>query len=97
MKIETFQNDINKSQQQCITSCVIARALNRGPMPNGANYVIVDGQQARYVKVINDAYETVAWLYLTPEVKRYIKKFDKDKKLVRPTVMYIPDGNLHLV
>lgn len=97
MKIETFQNDINKSQQQCITSCVIARALNRGPMPNGANYVIVDGQQARYVKVINDAYETVACLYLTPEVKRYIKKFDKDKKLVRPTVMYIPDGNLHLV
>lgn len=97
MKLETFKCDIREGEQLHCNKCVIALAYARLPMPKGADEVLVDGRTVRWVgpNPVMPHYDglriTVAEQELPRVVKSYIKRFDKNKKLVRPTVFSVPD------
>lgn len=92
MRVEIFKSDIKHGDQSVCQTCVVARAINR-VLPEG--YISsVRGLKYDIQKVLTtsfgDFYESVKYdLPLPSEVRNYIRRFDKNKKSVLPTVFNI--------
>lgn len=100
MLVEIFKSDIKHGDQGNCQQCVVARAINR---------VLPEGHVASVVGPYYDIRETRKNEYgtftvtvlrdvpLPREVKRYVSRFDKNKKSVLPTVFNITVPELPVV
>jgi hypothetical protein len=91
MLVEIFKKDLVDGEQDNCETCAVARALCRLPFPDGANTVKVDHKEIEYTyKRPGQYYGAIIKRVKTPRaVENYIRRFDKDKNSVCPTVFNI--------
>ena len=100
MRVEIFQSDLQHGNQANCNTCPVARAINRVLPENHTASVVGPYYDIRQSEEYDFriTYKTVIkGIPLPREVKRYVCRFDKNKKSVRPTVFNITVPELPVV
>jgi hypothetical protein len=89
MRVEVTKKDIKEGVQQDCRTCAVAKALCRLPFPKGTDRLLVDHGYVLYDRTDYPWDGPKIRVPVKREVTNYIKRFDKNKKYVQPTVFNI--------
>jgi hypothetical protein len=93
MQVEVFKTDICHGEQESCKECVVARAINR-KLPEKYFSIVHHGyynvaKRVSTVEPFDVDYQLVRRVPFSRTVTKYIRRFDKNKKSVLPTVLNI--------